>query len=161
MPDFNTERRVRQQEKYFEDLIRDRTLYFFLPNVYILAWIEFTDRVKKMTENKIMQEVFEKLKELQGILMEEFEIEADIENIPKELNTLKRRFQRVERSIKENDQNLTRQEGNVKRLEKEKEELNSNKKKYEGQISLIKTQRDRSRKNSKPSMKNRQMRSRK
>ncbi len=142
MPDFNTERRVRQQEKYFEDLIRDRTLYFFLPNVYILAWIEFTDRVKKMTENKIMQEVFEKLKELQGILMEEFEIEADIENIPKELNTLKRRFQRVERSIKENDQNLTRQEGNVKRLEKEKEELNSNKKKYEGQISLIKTQRE-------------------
>ena len=97
---------------------------------------------KKTAEKKTMKEVFEKLKELQSILLEEFEIEEDIENIPKELNTLQRKFQRVERSMKENDQNLTRQQETVKKLEKEKEELNSNKAKYEGQISLIKTQRE-------------------
>jgi len=95
-----------------------------------------------MTENKTMQEVFDKLKELQSILLEEFEIEAEIENIPRELNTLKWKFQRVERAKKENDQNLAQQEENVKKLEKEKEKLNIDKTRYESQISLIKTQRE-------------------
>jgi predicted nucleic acid-binding Zn-ribbon protein len=72
-----------------------------------------------------MQEVFDKLRKLQEVLLCEFEIEAELEDIPQELNSLKRKFQRVERTLKE--------------LEIKKE---NDKEKYEGQISLIKTQRE-------------------
>jgi predicted nucleic acid-binding Zn-ribbon protein len=89
-----------------------------------------------------MQEVFDKLKNLQQILLQEFDIEGEMENIPVELNGLKRKFQRVERTLNENQSNQEMFNEKLKTLEKEKTELNLNREKYEGQISLIKTQRE-------------------
>ena len=89
-----------------------------------------------------MQEVFDKLKELQEVLLDEFDIEAEIDNIPKELNLLKKNFQRISRTLKENESNLANLNEKLKILEKEKTQLNLNKDKYESQISLIKTQRE-------------------
>ena len=43
-----------------------------------------------------MQKVFDKLRELQKILLNEFETEAELEEIPRELNDLKKRFHKLE-----------------------------------------------------------------
>ena len=42
-----------------------------------------------------MQKVFDKLRELQKILLNEFESEAVLEEIPRELNELKKRFHKL------------------------------------------------------------------
>ncbi len=89
-----------------------------------------------------MQEGFNKLKELQKVLLEEFDIEAELEDIPTELHGLKRKFQKIQRTIKEIESNLESHNERSKKLIKEKEECNLNKDKYESQISLIKTQRE-------------------
>ena len=89
-----------------------------------------------------MQEGFNKLKELQKVLLKEFDIEAELEDIPTELHGLKRKFQKIQRTIKEIESNLESHNERSKKLIKEKEECNLNKDKYESQISLIKTQRE-------------------
>lgn len=89
-----------------------------------------------------MQEGFNKLKELQIVLLKEFDIEAELEDMPTELHGLKRKFQKIQRTIKEIDSNLESHNERSKKLIKEKEECNLNKDKYESQISLIKTQRE-------------------
>jgi len=99
--------------------------------------------VKKSEKmEKSMKEVYEKLKELQKVLLKEFDIEADIEEIPRELNDLKRQFARVDRNIKENEIANIRYSDRIKEMHTEKEYLLKNKEKYEGQISLIKTQKE-------------------
>ena len=94
------------------------------------------------TKEATMQEVFNKLKTLQEVLLKEFDIEAELEEIPIELEGLKRKFQRVERTIKENEKNIESHDNRLLQLKKVKEELKLNQQKYEGQISLIKTQRE-------------------
>lgn len=89
-----------------------------------------------------MQEGFNKLKELQKVLLKEFDIEAELEDIPTELHGLKRKFQKIQRTIKEIESNLESHNERSKKLIKEKEECDLNKDKYESQISLIKTQRE-------------------
>jgi len=89
-----------------------------------------------------MKGVYDKLKELQNVLLKEFEIESDIEEIPREFNNLKRKFTRIERNIKENEAAKIKYSDRIKQLYKEKEALLKNKGKYEGQISLIKTQKE-------------------
>lgn len=89
-----------------------------------------------------MQEGFNKLKELQIVLLKEFDIEAELEDMPTELHGLKRKFQKIQRTIKEIESNLESHNERSKKLIKEKEECNLNKDKYESQISLIKTQRE-------------------
>jgi predicted nucleic acid-binding Zn-ribbon protein len=89
-----------------------------------------------------MQDVFDKLRMLQDVLLREFDIEAELEEIPRERDEMKRKFQRVERIIKENEKNLESHTAKIAALQKEKEELQRNHQKYESQISLIKTQRE-------------------
>jgi predicted nucleic acid-binding Zn-ribbon protein len=89
-----------------------------------------------------MEEVFNKLKELQDVLLKEFDVETELEEIPKELNALKWKFQRIERTLKENDSKKEHLNNRVEQLKKEKEEYKKNKEKYESQIPLIKTQRE-------------------
>ena len=89
-----------------------------------------------------MEEVFNKLKELQEVLLKEFEVEAELEEIPKELNALKWKFQRIERTIKENESKNEHLNARIEQLKKEKEDHKKNKEKYESQIPLIKTQRE-------------------
>ena len=89
-----------------------------------------------------MEEVFDKLKELQDVLLKEFDVETELEEIPKELNALKWNFQRNERTIKENESKKEHLNNMVQQLKKEKEEYKQNKEKYESQIPLIKTQRE-------------------
>jgi predicted nucleic acid-binding Zn-ribbon protein len=89
-----------------------------------------------------MKTAFDKLRELQDVLLKEFEIEAELEEIPRELNGLKKRFQRVDRAIKEYETSKEKFNETIERLRGEKEGLEKNKEKFEGQIPLIKTQRE-------------------
>ncbi|KPJ83387.1 MAG: hypothetical protein AMS17_17605 [Spirochaetes bacterium DG_61] len=89
-----------------------------------------------------MQKVFEKLKELQSILLNEFYFEEELEDIPKELNELKKRYHRVERTIAEKEANLEHDTQLIQQLTKEKEEAQLSREKYESQIKLIKTQKE-------------------
>lgn len=89
-----------------------------------------------------MEEVFDKLRKLQGILLDEFEIEKELQEIPKEVNELKFRHHKVERNISDKEKTREKNEVLLKQITSEKEELTRNKEKYEGQIPLIKTQRE-------------------
>jgi predicted nucleic acid-binding Zn-ribbon protein len=89
-----------------------------------------------------MQKAYDKLRELQNTLLKEFEIEAELEDIPKELNELKRKFHRVERLIGEKEASKETNTALLGEMTKDKEELKLNKEKYEGQIALIKTQKE-------------------
>lgn len=86
-----------------------------------------------------MQEVFDKLRKLQEILLEEFEIEEELEEIPRELNGLKTKYHRIERTIIEKETVKEKNETMIGQVRSEKEELMRNREKYEGQIPLIKT----------------------
>lgn len=92
-------------------------------------------------ENR-MQKVYDKLRELQHILLNEFEIEAELEEIPRELNELKRRFHKLERTIAEKEASKKHNTELLEQVSKDKEESKINKEKYEGQIKLIKTQKE-------------------
>ena len=114
-------------------------LYFFTSSVYIL--------MKTMKRNQkpgkhAMKNPFDKLKELQTVLLKEFEIETELEEIPREFNGLKKRFQRVDRAIREHETGRETLEKTIGKVRKEKEELKKNKDKFESQIALIKTQRE-------------------
>jgi predicted nucleic acid-binding Zn-ribbon protein len=89
-----------------------------------------------------MKSAFDRLRELQDVLLKEFEIEAELEEIPRELNGLKKRFQRADRAIKEYEINKDKYNETIERLREEKEELKKSREKFEAQIPLIKTQRE-------------------
>lgn len=89
-----------------------------------------------------MEEVFDKLRKLQGILLDEFEIERDLEEIPRELNELKSRHHKIERAISDKESSRVNNEEVIAQIRGEKEELKNNREKYESQIPLIKTQRE-------------------
>ena len=67
-----------------------------------------------------MEEVFNKLKELQDVLLKEFDVETEIEDIPKELNALKWKYQRIERTLKENDSKKDLLNTRIEQLKKRK-----------------------------------------
>jgi predicted nucleic acid-binding Zn-ribbon protein len=89
-----------------------------------------------------MQKVYDKLKELQGVLLSEFTIEEDLGEIPQELNELKRRYHKLERTIDEKEKSAERNTLLIQDLTKEKEKAQQSREKYEGQIKLIKTQKE-------------------
>jgi predicted nucleic acid-binding Zn-ribbon protein len=89
-----------------------------------------------------MQKVYDKLKELQGVLLSEFTIEEDLDEIPQELNELKKRYHKLERTIDEKEKSAERNTLLIQDLTKEKEEAQKSREKYEGQIKLIKTQKE-------------------
>jgi len=89
-----------------------------------------------------MKIVFEKLRNIQIILEEQFKLEEEIGKIPVELNDLKSKFVRTERDINNKEQSKEHYNESLKELKKEKEVLNLNKEKYENQMPLIKTQKE-------------------
>jgi predicted nucleic acid-binding Zn-ribbon protein len=89
-----------------------------------------------------MQEVYDKLRELQGILLSEFGFEEELEEIPRELNDLKKRQHKVERAITEKEASSEHNTKLIEQISKQKEEAKLNREKYEGQIRLIKTQKE-------------------
>jgi predicted nucleic acid-binding Zn-ribbon protein len=89
-----------------------------------------------------MQKVFDKLRELQGILLDEFSFEEELEEIPRELNEQKRLYHKVERTITEKEASVEHHTNRVEEFTKEKEQLKLDREKYEGQIKLIKTQKE-------------------
>lgn len=89
-----------------------------------------------------MKKTFEKLRELQNILLKEFAIEAELDEIPKELEALKWRYHKLDRSISEKEQGSEKNQNMIKELNRQKEELKRNKEKYESQMPLIKTQKE-------------------
>ncbi len=89
-----------------------------------------------------MKSVFEKLKKLQEVLLKEFGIEEELDDIPKELNEQKERFHKFERSFVDKEALLKSNRTMIGEISKEKEQLLANKEKYEGQITIIKTQKE-------------------
>ena len=89
-----------------------------------------------------MQKVYEKLRELQGVLLNEFYIEEELEEIPKELNELKRKYHKLERTINDKEESVERNTQLIEHITKDKEEALQSRNKYEGQIKLIKTQKE-------------------
>jgi predicted nucleic acid-binding Zn-ribbon protein len=89
-----------------------------------------------------MQKVYDKLRELQGILLSEFDFEAELEEIPRELNDLKKRHHKVGRTISEKEASQEHNTKLIEQIAKQKEEAKSSREKYEGQIKLIKTQKE-------------------
>ncbi len=89
-----------------------------------------------------MKEVFDKLIKLQDILLKEFKVEDEIEEIPAQLNKLKSKFDRLEHSLREEKENIENYKKTVEEITKNIESLNRDKEKYEGQILQIKTQKE-------------------
>jgi predicted nucleic acid-binding Zn-ribbon protein len=89
-----------------------------------------------------MQKTFDKLRKLQEVLLDEFQFEEELEDIPKELNDLKRKHHKIERTIAEKETIREKNEKLTAEIAKEKEQLNKDREKYESQIPLIKTQRE-------------------
>jgi predicted nucleic acid-binding Zn-ribbon protein len=65
-----------------------------------------------------MQKVYDKLKELQGVLLSEFTIEEDLDEIPQELNELKKRYHKLERTIDEKEKILPKRRKRLRRAER-------------------------------------------
>jgi len=89
-----------------------------------------------------MKEVFDKLKILQDILLKQFKAEEEIEEIPRELNRMKAKYEKVKRNLDENNSNIGNYTKTVEELRKNIETLNLDKQKYENQILQIKTQKE-------------------
>lgn len=90
----------------------------------------------------MMQEVFEKLKTLQDILSEKYEIEREIEEIPKALNTKKELLTRLKKSYLEKNNVLEETKERLKHLKFLLDEAETQREGYEKQMDVISTQRE-------------------
>ena len=89
-----------------------------------------------------MKEVFDKLKVLQNILLKQFEVEEEIEEIPRELNQMKSKYDKLKKNLEENNYNIENYTKTIEELGNSIETLTLDKKKYEDQILQIKTQKE-------------------
>jgi len=89
-----------------------------------------------------MNEVYDKMKLLQDVLLQEFAVEQELDEIPQELNSLKTKFERLGKSINENKINKENYTKNVEELDKTIFQLTGDKERYENQILQIKTQKE-------------------
>ena len=90
----------------------------------------------------MMQEVFEKLRNLQGILSQKFEIEREIQDIPKALTTKIELLNRLKKSYIEKNKQLEETKNKVKTLRQKLIDAETERENYEKQMDLIKTQRE-------------------
>ncbi|AFG37561.1 zinc ribbon domain-containing protein [Spirochaeta africana] len=90
----------------------------------------------------MLQETFEKLRELQEIIAEKFAIEAEIQEIPKTLSTKTDVLQRMKRSFIERNEKYESTRKHLADLRVRLSEAEAAREKYEQQMDLIKTQRE-------------------
>ncbi len=90
----------------------------------------------------VMQEVFDKLQTLQGILSQRYEIEREIHEIPRTLTTKTELLNRLRKQYIEKNQQAEDAKHNISRLRNKLAEAEMEREKYEKQMDLIKTQRE-------------------
>ena len=90
----------------------------------------------------MMQDVFEKLKTLQDILSEKYEIEREIHEIPKALNTKKEMLNRLKKSYVEENRLLEETKDKIKHLKFLLDEAEAQREAFEKQMDIITTQRE-------------------
>ncbi len=89
-----------------------------------------------------MEQVFKKLKEMQEVLSKKFEIDRDIKELPKILNTKLELLARLKKSYIEKTNELNNRKQRVKDIKQKLAEAEIQKDKYEQQMDLVKTQRE-------------------
>jgi uncharacterized protein len=90
----------------------------------------------------MMQEVFEKLRSLQDILSNKFEIEQEIEEVPKLLHTKTELLNRLKKSYLERNTQVENTEERIRHIRIRLEDAERQREAYEKQMDLITTQRE-------------------
>jgi predicted nucleic acid-binding Zn-ribbon protein len=90
----------------------------------------------------LMEEVFERLREYQGILTKRVEIEREVEDIPKSLDAQMELLSRVKKSFAEKDQAFKEAEARVRDLRQQLAEAEAAREAAEKQMDAISTQRE-------------------
>lgn len=90
----------------------------------------------------MMYEVFEKLQALQDILLQKFEIENEIKDIPKVLVTKNELLNRLKKQFIDKSGLLDRKQGKIKALRNSLREVEELREKHEKDMDIIKTQRE-------------------
>jgi uncharacterized protein len=90
----------------------------------------------------MMQEVFEKLRSLQDILSKKFEIERQIEETPKLLNTKLELLNRLKKSYLEKNTRVENTKEQIRHLRIRLDDAERQREEYEKQMDLITTQRE-------------------
>ena len=90
----------------------------------------------------MMQEVFDKLRTLQGILSERYDIEREIIEIPRTLTTKTELLNRMRKQYIEKNEQVEETKTNIKRLRNRLAEAEHERETYEKQMDVIKTQRE-------------------
>ncbi len=89
-----------------------------------------------------MQEVFEKLRSLQEILSQKFEVQLETEEIPKVLATKSELLNRLRKSYLNKSEDFTEKSQRVKELRDSAIEAERVRERFEKQMDLIQTQRE-------------------
>lgn len=90
----------------------------------------------------MMQEVFEKLRNLQDVLSEKYEIEREIEEIPKALTTKNELLNRLKKQYIEKNNRMEEIKEKITSLRIQLSDAERTREGYEKQMDLIKTQRE-------------------
>ncbi len=86
--------------------------------------------------------IFAKLRELQEVLFQRFEVQKEIEELPKLLATKSELLNRMKQSYIEKNNTILSVQEKIKDLRNKMEEAERNRENYEKQMDLIKTQRE-------------------
>ena len=90
----------------------------------------------------MMNQIFDKLKSLQDILSKKFEIENEINQIPKILATKMELLKRLKKSYIEKNEEIESSKKRIKELRQKMHDAEALREKYEQQMDIIKTQRE-------------------
>jgi hypothetical protein len=90
----------------------------------------------------VVQDTIEKLKGLQEVLSQRFDIEAEIKNLPKALSTKTELVNRMKRSYIEKNEEYEATRQRIAELRERMLEAERERERYEQQMDLIKTQRE-------------------
>ncbi len=90
----------------------------------------------------MVQDVFSKLKSLQEILSKKFEIEQEIHDIPKVLNTRNELLNRLKKSYVDKNSQVEETRDQIKRLKIRLDDAERQRETYEKQMDQISTQRE-------------------
>jgi len=97
-----------------------------------------TEQAKEST----MEKVFEKLRTLQGILSQKFEIEKEIDEIPKILSTKTELLNRLKKTYVERNAEYETTQTKIKEIRERMTSAEQERQKFEQQMDVIKTQRE-------------------
>lgn len=90
----------------------------------------------------MMQAVFEKLRSLQDILSERYDIEREISEIPRTLTTKTELLNRLRKQYIEKNEQLDESRKAITKMRQKLEDAEAQREEYEKQMDLIKTQRE-------------------